>query len=265
MEVAAGAFHLKRHLSPARQRALVDACRTLVDGEVPDTSVVRGGGKMHVAHAVPRPRHWNGNDATATETRRSSDYDQLRVPPLPAEFQDLARGIAAVGRHDARRQICVSSTTTNPDGPHGACIRTRTRVRDRLPPALPVVSVVAGDTARFPIWRTARAAIIGKRCFSSQGDASYALQAVRREAALSRRCRADSAGEVLTALEKTGSRRPMQSGRSANAVCDTGQRRTQRVRIRKALEESRSGNPEGLEGTDRHRHSGDARLAAGCR
>ena len=105
MEVAAGARHLKRHLSLARQRALVDACRTLVDGEVPGyVPVVRGGGKMHV-RMLCLGRHWNGMTYRYEEVR--SDYDRLPVPPLPAEFRDLARDIAQSAGMKLDADLCI--------------------------------------------------------------------------------------------------------------------------------------------------------------
>src|SRR4030088_2582564 len=105
MEVAAGAFHLKRHVSPAQQRALVDACRTLVDGEVPAyVPVVRGGGKMHV-RMLCLGRHWNGKTYQYETTR--ADFDGLPVPPLPDEFSCLARDIAASAGMALAADLCI--------------------------------------------------------------------------------------------------------------------------------------------------------------
>src|SRR5205809_2103778 len=93
MEIAPGAFHLKQHLSPTRQRAIAESCRALIDGAVPGyVPVVRGGGKMHV-RMLCLGRHWNGREYRYEPTR--SDYDQLPVPLLPREFHDLARDAAA--------------------------------------------------------------------------------------------------------------------------------------------------------------------------
>src|SRR5437867_8064356 len=92
VEVAPGAFHLPRALSIARQRALVDQCRALVDGDVPAyVPVVRGGGKMHV-RMLCLGRHWNGKSYSYESAR--TDFDGKPVPPLPGEFRDLAREIA---------------------------------------------------------------------------------------------------------------------------------------------------------------------------
>src|SRR5690349_8545498 len=87
-DVVPGAFHLKRHLSIGAQRALVDMCRTLIDGDVPAyVPIVRGGGKMHV-RMLCLGRHWNGK--TYRYERSRSDYDELEVPPLPPAFRDIA-------------------------------------------------------------------------------------------------------------------------------------------------------------------------------
>src|SRR5215510_12846124 len=94
VEVAPGAFHMLGALSLDRQRALVDRCRALVDGEVPAyVPVVRGGGKMHV-RMLCLGRHWNGKTYTYEPTR--SDFDNLPAPPLPAVFIAVARELAAL-------------------------------------------------------------------------------------------------------------------------------------------------------------------------
>jgi alkylated DNA repair protein (DNA oxidative demethylase) len=145
MEVAAGAFHLTRHLSLAQQCALVDACRTLVDGEVPGyVPVVRGGGRMHV-RMLCLGRHWNGMTYRYEEAR--SDYDQLPVPPLPTEFRDLARDIAASAGMMLDADLCILNYY-EADGRMGLH-----QDKDESPLSLaagvPVVSISLGDTARF--------------------------------------------------------------------------------------------------------------------
>src|SRR5580765_6361925 len=145
MEVAAGAFHLKRHLSSARQRALVDACRTLVDGEVPGyVPVVRGGGKMHV-RMLCLGRHWNGMTYRYEEAR--SDYDQLRVPPLPAEFRDLARDIAASAGMMLNADLCILNYYES--GGRMGLHQDKDESPRSLAAGVPVVSISLGDTARF--------------------------------------------------------------------------------------------------------------------
>ena len=145
MEVAAGAFHLKRHLSLAQQRALVDACRTLVDGEVPGyVPVVRGGGRMHV-RMLCLGRHWNGMTYRYEEAR--SDYDQLRVPPLPAEFRDLARDIAASAGMMLDADLCILNYY-EAEGRMGLH-QDKDESPRSLAAGVPVVSISLGDTARF--------------------------------------------------------------------------------------------------------------------
>ena len=145
MEVAAGAFHLKRHLPPARQRALVAACRTLVDGDVPGyVPVVRGGGKMHV-RMLCLGRHWNGMTYRYEEAR--SDYDQLRVPPLPTEFRDLARDIAASAGMMLDADLCILNYYES--GGRMGLHQDKDESPRSLAAGVPVVSISLGDTARF--------------------------------------------------------------------------------------------------------------------
>jgi len=145
MELAPGAFHLKQQLSLAQQRAVVDACRSLVDGEVPGyVPVVRGGGKMHV-RMLCLGRHWNGMTYRYEETR--SDYDQLAVPPLPAEFRDLARDIAAAAGMRLDADLCILNYY-EAEGRMGLH-QDKDESPQSLAAGVPVVSISLGDTARF--------------------------------------------------------------------------------------------------------------------
>src|SRR5262252_4452520 len=104
MEVAPGAVHLERYLTLDRQRMLADACRALVDGDVPAyVPVVRGGGKMHV-RMLCLGRHWNGKTYRYEPTR--SDYDQSEVPPLPESLRDLARELAVAAGMTINPDLC---------------------------------------------------------------------------------------------------------------------------------------------------------------
>src|SRR5258706_5367797 len=145
MESAAGAFHLKRHLSPAQQRALVDACRTLVDGEVPGyVPVVRGGGKMHV-RMLCLGRHWNGT--TYSYEARRSDFDDQPVPPVPESFAALARGWAASTGMMLEPDLCILNyyDAVGRMGLH----QDKDESERSIAAGCPVVSVSMGDTARF--------------------------------------------------------------------------------------------------------------------
>ena len=145
MEVAAGAFHLKGRLSLAEQHVLVDACRALVDGEVPAyVPVVRGGGKMHV-RMLCLGRHWNGRMYRYEGAR--SDYDQLPVPPLPPAFRDLARDVAASAGMPLDADLCILNYY-EAEGRMGLH-QDKDESPQSLAAGVPVVSISLGDTARF--------------------------------------------------------------------------------------------------------------------
>jgi alkylated DNA repair protein (DNA oxidative demethylase) len=145
VEVAPGAFHLPRALSLDRQRSLVDRCRALVDGEVPAyVPVVRGGGKMHV-RMLCLGRHWNGKAYTYEATR--SDFDNLPVPPLPADFIAVAGELAALAGMPFAPDLCILNYY-DAEGRMGLHQDKDESARS-LEAGLPVVSVSLGDTARF--------------------------------------------------------------------------------------------------------------------
>lgn len=166
VEVASGAFHLKRHLSLDQQRVLVDACRTLVDGEVPAyVPTVRGGGKMHV-RMLCLGRHWNGK--TYRYERARSDYDQLPVPPLPPAFRDLARDIARSVGMTLDADVCILNYYDD-EGRMGLH-QDKDESEQSLAAGVPVVSVSLGATARFLFGGVRRREPIEARLIES-GDA----------------------------------------------------------------------------------------------
>ena len=145
MEIAAGAFHLKHHLSVAEQRVIVESCRALIDGAVPGyVPVVRGGGKMHV-RMLCLGRHWNGQTYRYEDAR--SDYDQLPVPPLPRHFRDLARDVAASAGMTLDADLCIMNYYED----HGrmGLHQDKDESEPSLAAGVPVVSISLGDTARF--------------------------------------------------------------------------------------------------------------------
>ena len=145
MEVAPGAVHLERCLARDRQRVLVDACRALVDGDVPAyVPVVRGGGKMHV-RMLCLGRHWNGRTYRYEPTR--SDYDQREVPPLPEFLGELARELAAAAGMTIDPDLCILNYY-DADGRMGLH-QDKDESAEALAAGIPVVSVSLGDTARF--------------------------------------------------------------------------------------------------------------------
>jgi alkylated DNA repair protein (DNA oxidative demethylase) len=145
MEVAPGAFHLKRHLSIERQRGIVEECRQLLDGPVPGyVPVVRGGGRMHV-RMLCLGRHWNGTTYRYEPTRR--DFDDLPVPPVPASFRQLAGEIARSVGMALDADLCILNYYDA--GGRMGLHQDKDESAQSLAAGVPVVSVSLGDTARF--------------------------------------------------------------------------------------------------------------------
>jgi alkylated DNA repair protein (DNA oxidative demethylase) len=145
MEVAPGAFHLKRHLSIEQQRTFAQACRELIDGEVPGyVPVVRGGGRMHV-RMLCLGRHWNGKSYRYEQFR--TDHDHMEVPPLPPEFRALARDVAAQAGMKLDADLCILNyyDSSGRMGMH----QDKDESEGSLAAGIPVVSLSLGDTARF--------------------------------------------------------------------------------------------------------------------
>jgi DNA alkylation damage repair protein AlkB len=140
-----GAVHLPRYLVPARQRAIADECRRLMDGAVPGyVPTVRGGAKMHV-RMLCLGRHWNGRTYTYEGTR--TDFDNLPVPPLPPAFKVLASEIAAAAGMSLEADLCILNFY-DAEGRMGLH-QDKDESERSLAAGLPVVSVSLGDTARF--------------------------------------------------------------------------------------------------------------------
>jgi alkylated DNA repair protein (DNA oxidative demethylase) len=145
MEIAPGAYRFSRYLDLARQRALVDECRALLDGPVPAyVPTVRGGGKMHV-RMLCLGRHWNGRTYRYEPTR--SDFDQRPAPPLPASFASLAREIASAAGMTLDADLCILNWY-DVDGRMGVH-QDKDESAESISAGFPVVSVSVGDTARF--------------------------------------------------------------------------------------------------------------------
>jgi DNA alkylation damage repair protein AlkB len=145
MEIAPGAFHLRRYLALDAQRALAHECRALVDGPVPAyVPVVRGGGKMHV-RMLCLGRHWNGKTYRYEATR--SDFDDRPAPTLPAGFKALARDIAAAAGMSMDADLCILNYY-DADGRMGLH-QDKDESAASIAAGVPVVSVSIGDAARF--------------------------------------------------------------------------------------------------------------------
>jgi alkylated DNA repair protein (DNA oxidative demethylase) len=145
MEMAPGAIHLPRYLPLDRQKALVELCCALVDGDVPAyVPVVRGGGRMHV-RMLCLGRHWNGQSYQYEPTR--TDFDQRPVPPLPADLRALAMHVADAAGMSFEPDLCILNYYGR-DGRMGLH-QDKDESASSLARGLPVVSVSLGDTARF--------------------------------------------------------------------------------------------------------------------
>jgi hypothetical protein len=72
VSIAPGALWLKNWLSLDQQSALVEQCRTIMDGPAGGyVPTVRGGGKMHCAHDVPRSPLESAHLPIRLDARRS--------------------------------------------------------------------------------------------------------------------------------------------------------------------------------------------------
>jgi len=153
VEIAPGAFHLRRYLPPDAQRALVEQCRALVDGAVPAyVPVVRGGGTMHV-RMLCLGRHWNGKTYKYESVR--SDYDDLPVPPLPSNLARLANDVAASVGMTLDADLCILNYYDEGEGRMGLH-QDKDESPASIAAGLPVVSVSVGATARFLFGGTRR-------------------------------------------------------------------------------------------------------------
>ena len=145
MEIAPGAQRFPRYLDLARQRALADECRALVDGAVPAyVPIVRGGGRMHV-RMLCLGRHWNGKTYSYEPSR--TDFDNQPAPPLPASFAALASEIAAAAGMSLDADLCILNVY-DADGRMGLH-QDKDESPESIAAGFPVVSVSIGDTARF--------------------------------------------------------------------------------------------------------------------
>jgi alkylated DNA repair protein (DNA oxidative demethylase) len=166
VEIAPGAFHFPRWIAVADQRAIADEVGRLIDGAVPAyVPVVRGGGKMHV-RMLCLGRHWNGKTYKYEDNR--SDFDNLPVPKLPANFKALAAAIARAAGMTLDPDLCIINYY-DPDGRMGLH-QDKDESAASIAAGLPVVSVSLGDTARFLFGGVKRKEPVESRLLES-GDA----------------------------------------------------------------------------------------------
>src|SRR3954452_15218522 len=140
VQIAPGAVHLPQYLSDRHQGALVDECRSLMNGPVPAyVPTVRGGGRMHV-RMLCLGRHWNGK--TYEYEDRRSDFDNLPAPPLPANLAQLAREIARSAGMTLAPDLCILNYY-DAEGKMGLH-QDKAETERSIAAGLPVVSVSIG-------------------------------------------------------------------------------------------------------------------------
>jgi alkylated DNA repair protein (DNA oxidative demethylase) len=151
-ELAPGAIHLAQYLSIEHQRALVNQCLALLDGDPPGyVPIVRGGGAMHV-RMLCLGRHWNGKIYRYQATR--GDFDGKPAPPLPDDLRQLANAIAADAGMTVDADLCILNYY-DADGRMGLH-QDKDETDRSIAAGLPVVSISLGDTARFLFGGTKR-------------------------------------------------------------------------------------------------------------
>lgn len=147
MQLEPGLHLFQGALIAGEQRRLWDACRALSDGPVPMYNpTVRGGKKMSVG-MLCLGRHWNALTYRYEEAR--SDFDALRVPPIPADLEALAIGAAERAGFAMAPDICIMNFYDHESrmGVH----QDKDESRETLEAGVPIVSVSIGDTARFVV------------------------------------------------------------------------------------------------------------------
>ena len=147
MQLEPGLDLVQNYLDADEQRRFWVACRDLAAGAVPMyRPTVRGGKKMSVG-MLCLGRHWNALTYSYEPTR--TDFDNLAVPPLPPEFEQLAIDAAARAGFSLRPDLCIMNYYDQESrmGVH----QDKDESRESLEAGVPIVSVSLGDTARFVV------------------------------------------------------------------------------------------------------------------
>ena len=145
LEIAPGAWYLRRYLSDAEQIAVAAQCLELGSREAGFyTPIVRGGHPMSVK-MLCLGRHWNALTYTYEDAR--SDVDGRPVPALPSELARIAARAGRAAGFDFLPDLCIVNW-------YGASSRMGLHQdKDESPQSLaagaPVVSLSIGDSARF--------------------------------------------------------------------------------------------------------------------
>ena len=140
-----GVTHLVGYVDLDEQRALAALCLELGAADAGFyTPMVRGLHPMSV-RMLCLGRHWNA--VTYRYEMVRSDIDSRDVPPLPASFVDLARGIASAAGFDMQPGICIVNWYHA--GSRMGLHQDKDESPDSIQRGAPVVSVSLGDTGVF--------------------------------------------------------------------------------------------------------------------
>jgi alkylated DNA repair protein (DNA oxidative demethylase) len=147
MRFAPGLSHFRGWLDETAQRSLASQCLSLGKAEAGFyTPIVRGQHPMSV-RMLCLGRHWNAITYQYESVR--SDIDQLAVPPLPFEFANLARSIAAHAGFSMNPDICIVNWYRA--GSRMGLHQDKDESAESIARGVPVVSVSLGDTAVFKL------------------------------------------------------------------------------------------------------------------
>jgi DNA alkylation damage repair protein AlkB len=145
LEIAPGAWYLRRYLSDAEQIAIAAQCMELGSREAGFyTPIVRGGRPMSVK-MLCLGRHWNALTYTYDDVR--SDIDARPVPALPPDLVRIAARAGRAAGFDFLPDLCIVNwyAASSRMGLH----QDKDESRESLEAGAPVVSLSIGDSARF--------------------------------------------------------------------------------------------------------------------
>ena len=145
LEIAPGAWHLRRYLSDAEQISIAAQCLELGSREAGFyTPIVRGEHPMSV-RMLCLGRHWNARTYTYEDVR--SDIDRRPVPALPSDLAQIAARAGRAAGFDFLPDLCIVNwySPSSRMGLH----QDKDESRESLETGAPVVSLSIGDSARF--------------------------------------------------------------------------------------------------------------------
>ena len=152
MQVAPGAFLIENYLTTDEQKFFILRCKEL--GSEPAgfyTPAVRTGAYMSI-RMMCLGLHWNAQTYKYEKVR--SDFDGLPVQPIPEDFKETARRIAAHAGMAIEPDICLVNfyTGTGKLGLH----QDKDERPETLKKGIPVVSISLGDSGSFLFGGTTR-------------------------------------------------------------------------------------------------------------